>query len=109
MHGNTFETAGGYKTRSFADVTAELDGFFDVHAALGSWPGGVHIELTGDDVTECVGGAADVGEADLADRYETVCDPRLNRRQSLELAFMVADRLSHLDHPGRRRQAPAEL
>jgi 3-deoxy-7-phosphoheptulonate synthase len=109
MHGNTFETAGGYKTRSFADVTAELDGFFDVHAALGTWPGGVHIELTGDDVTECVGGAADICEADLVNRYETVCDPRLNRRQSLELAFMVADRLSHLDHPGRRRPPLADL
>jgi 3-deoxy-7-phosphoheptulonate synthase len=110
MHGNTFATASGYKTRSFVDVTAELDGFFDVHAELGTWPGGVHIELTGDDVTECVGGAVDVSEADLAHRYETVCDPRLNRQQSIELAFMVADRLSRLDHPGRRPPAiPADF
>jgi 3-deoxy-7-phosphoheptulonate synthase len=101
MHGNTFTAANGYKTRSFDDVTAELNGFFDVHAALGTWPGGVHFELTGDDVTECVGGLGDISEADLANRYETVCDPRLNRQQSLELAFMVADRLSGLDHSQR--------
>ena len=94
MHGNTFETANGYKTRSFADVVEELNGFFDVHEELGTWPGGVHVELTGDDVTECVGGAIELTEADLADRYETVCDPRLNRSQSLELAFMVAERLN---------------
>ncbi len=94
MHGNTYSSSTGYKTRSFDDVVSELDGFFDVHEALGTWPGGVHFELTGDDVTECVGGSVDVSEAQLADRYETVCDPRLNRRQSLELAFFVADRLS---------------
>jgi len=94
MHGNTFETANGYKTRAFADVVEELNGFFDVHEKLGTWPGGVHIELTGDDVTECLGGAMQLTEADLESRYETVCDPRLNRNQSLELAFMVAERLS---------------
>lgn len=94
MHGNTFEAANGYKTRSYSDVVEELNGFFDVHDELGTWPGGVHIELTGDDVTECVGGAFQLGEADLANRYETTCDPRLNRNQSLELAFMVAERLS---------------
>jgi 3-deoxy-7-phosphoheptulonate synthase len=94
MHGNTFSTASGYKTRSFSDVCDEVAGFFDVHADLGTWPGGIHMELTGDDVTECVGGVAELSEADLAYRYETVCDPRLNRIQSLELAFMVADRLS---------------
>lgn len=94
MHGNTFETANGYKTRAYADVVEELNGFFDVHEALGTWPGGVHIELTGDDVTECLGGALQVSEADLVSRYETACDPRLNRNQSLELAFMVAERLS---------------
>ncbi|MDR0960588.1 MAG: 3-deoxy-7-phosphoheptulonate synthase class II [Propionibacteriaceae bacterium] len=99
MHGNTFASETGYKTRSFDDVTGELDGFFDVHAGLGTWPGGVHIELTGDDVTECVGGVGEVSESDLSHRYETVCDPRLNRQQSLELAFMVADRLSALEHP----------
>jgi len=99
MHGNTFETANGYKTRSFADVTDEVDGFFDVHAALGTWPGGIHVELTGDDVTECVGGVGELTEQDLASRYETLCDPRLNRTQSLELAFRVADRLSGMSHP----------
>jgi 3-deoxy-7-phosphoheptulonate synthase len=94
MHGNTFETATGYKTRAFSQVADELSGFFDVHQRLGTWPGGVHIELTGDDVTECVGGVDELAEADLANRYETACDPRLNRNQSLELAFLVADRLT---------------
>lgn len=94
MHGNTFETRNGYKTRAYADVVDELQGFFDVHAELGTWPGGVHIELTGDDVTECLGGAFRLSEADLEDRYETACDPRLNRNQSLELAFLIAERLN---------------
>jgi 3-deoxy-7-phosphoheptulonate synthase len=93
MHGNTFESANGYKTRAFSDVIDEVNGFFDVHDELGTWPGGVHIELTGDDVTECVGGAQELAEADLSSRYETLCDPRLNRNQSLELAFQVAERL----------------
>ncbi len=93
MHGNTFATATGYKTRSFGDVVEEVNGFFDVHRSLGTWPGGLHVELTGNDVTECVGGMVSLAEADLADRYETVCDPRLNRDQSLELAFTVAKRL----------------
>ncbi|CAL8968034.1 Phospho-2-dehydro-3-deoxyheptonate aldolase [Propionicimonas sp. T2.31MG-18] len=94
MHGNTFETSLGYKTRAFSQVADELNGFFDVHQELGTWPGGVHIELTGDDVTECVGGVDELAEADLANRYETACDPRLNRNQSLELAFLVAERLT---------------
>ncbi|WP_407941478.1 class II 3-deoxy-7-phosphoheptulonate synthase [Microlunatus kandeliicorticis] len=94
MHGNTFEAANGYKTRAFSDVIDELNGFFDVHDELGTWPGGVHVELTGDDVTECVGGADELVEADLVNRYETLCDPRLNRNQSLELAFLVAERLT---------------
>lgn len=93
MHGNTFESATGYKTRSFTDVAEEVAGFMDVHDSLGTWPGGLHVELTGDDVTECIGGALQTSEADLANRYETVCDPRLNRSQSLELAFTVASRL----------------
>ncbi|MBB1512607.1 3-deoxy-7-phosphoheptulonate synthase class II [Tessaracoccus sp. MC1627] len=93
MHGNTFEAANGYKTRSFTDVVDEVNGFFDVHEELGTWPGGLHVELTGDDVTECVGGVMNLMEEDLANRYETVCDPRLNRNQSLELAFTVAQRL----------------
>jgi len=90
MHGNTFEASSGYKTRRFDDVIEEVQGFFDVHHALGTWPGGIHIELTGDDVTECVGGGQELAEIDLAHRYESVCDPRLNRVQSLELAFLVA-------------------
>jgi len=94
MHGNTFATANGYKTRAFEDVIDEVNGFFDVHEQLGTWPGGVHVELTGDDVTECVGGADELAEADLVNRYETACDPRLNRNQSLELAFLVAERLA---------------
>ncbi len=101
MHGNTFEARNGYKTRAFSDVIEELNGFFDVHEELGTWPGGVHVELTGDDVTECVGGSDDLVEADLVNRYETLCDPRLNRNQSLELAFLVAQRLT----TGRIRRA----
>jgi 3-deoxy-7-phosphoheptulonate synthase len=93
MHGNTFETPGGYKTRRFSDVLSEVEGFFEVHKALGTVPGGLHVELTGDDVTECVGGGDALAEADLVHRYETVCDPRLNRAQSLELAFLVAEML----------------
>jgi 3-deoxy-7-phosphoheptulonate synthase len=93
MHGNTFEASSGYKTRRFDDVIEEVQGFFDVHRSLGTWPGGVHVELTGDDVTECVGGGEELLEADLGGRYESVCDPRLNRVQSLELAFLVAEML----------------
>ncbi len=97
MHGNTFEAVNGYKTRSFTDVAEEVNGFFDVHERMGTWPGGLHVELTGDDVTECVGGVNNLGEEDLSNRYETVCDPRLNREQSLELAFTVARRLRASD------------
>lgn len=93
MHGNTFEASSGHKTRSFDDVLAEVHGFFDVHRRLGTIPGGIHVELTGDDVTECVGGTAGVAEDGLGERYETACDPRLNREQSLELSFLVADML----------------
>jgi 3-deoxy-7-phosphoheptulonate synthase len=108
MHGNTFETKNGFKTRAYADVVAELRGFFDVHYALGTWPGGVHIELTGDEVTECLGGAFQLSEEDLETRYETACDPRLNRNQSLELAFIVAERLNRAAAPSRQRMAPPE-
>ena len=94
MHGNTRETAGGVKTRQFEDVAAEVHGFFEVHQKLGTFPGGLHIELTGDDVTECLGGVGGPQEQDLPYRYETACDPRLNRVQSLELAFEVAQRLA---------------
>jgi 3-deoxy-7-phosphoheptulonate synthase len=94
MHGNTFEAASGYKTRRFDDVIDEVQGFFEVHEQLGTVPGGLHIELTGDDVTECVGGAEEIDEDGLATRYETLCDPRLNHQQSLELSFLVAEMLA---------------
>ena len=94
MHGNTFESASGYKTRDFDDVVDEVRGFFEVHQGLGTVPGGIHVELTGNDVTECIGGAEKILDADLNKRYETVCDPRLNHQQSLELAFLVAEMLS---------------
>jgi 3-deoxy-7-phosphoheptulonate synthase len=91
MHGNTVEAASGHKTRDFDNVLDEVTGFFEVHRALGTHPGGIHIELTGDDVTECIGGGQHISESDLRQRYETACDPRLNRSQSLDLAFLVAD------------------
>jgi len=94
MHGNTFESSTGYKTQRFDDVVEEVRGFFEVHQGLGTVPGGIHIELTGNDVTECLGGAEEILDADLEKRYETVCDPRLNHQQSLELAFLVAEMLS---------------
>lgn len=93
MHGNTRTAASGHKTRSFTDVVDEVAGFFEVHRSLGTHPGGLHVELTGDDVTECVGGTEGVAEDGLHVRYETACDPRLNRAQSLELAFQVAESL----------------
>lgn len=93
MHGNTREAATGHKTRLFDDVVDEVEGYFEVHRNLGTFPGGIHVELTGDDVTECIGGTAGVEEHHLHERYETACDPRLNREQSLELAFKVADML----------------
>ena len=93
MHGNTFESKNGYKTRNFEDVLDEVRGFFEVHKKLGTHPGGIHIELTGDDVTECLGGGDKVSEKDLESRYETACDPRLNHSQSLEPSFLVAEML----------------
>ena len=89
----------GRKTRHFDAVLAEIAGFFAAHRAEGTWPGGVHVELTGDDVTECLGGAEEILDADLDDRYETMCDPRLNARQSLDLAFRVAELLRALTQP----------
>ena len=93
MHGNTFTSVGGRKTRHFEHVMDEVAGFFEAHRAVGTWPGGIHIELTGEDVTECLGGSESLTDADLDDRYETMCDPRLNARQSLDLAFRVAELL----------------
>jgi 3-deoxy-7-phosphoheptulonate synthase len=91
MHANTFVTPSGHKTRRFDDVMAELEGFFAAHRSVGTWPGGVHVEITGEDVTECLGGAEAVSEEQLDHRYETLCDPRLNARQSLDLAFRLAE------------------
>ena len=96
MHGNTIKSASGYKTRQFNKVLAEVRGFFDVHQAEGTTPGGVHFEMTGADVTECTGGVYAVTDEDLKDRYHTACDPRLNASQSLELAFLIAEELSDL-------------
>lgn len=93
MHGNTFTAEGGQKTRRFDDILIELKGFFDAHHEAGTWPGGVHVELTGDDVTECLGGFEDIVEGQLHQRYTTTCDPRLNARQSLDLAFRIAELL----------------
>ena len=93
MHGNTEESASGYKTRHFERVVDEVRGFFEVHRTLGTHPGGIHVELTGEDVTECLGGAMEISDEDLNSRYETACDPRLNTGQSLELAFLVAEML----------------
>ncbi|MDZ5620676.1 3-deoxy-7-phosphoheptulonate synthase class II [Nocardioides sp. HM23] len=93
MHGNTFETSNGYKTRRFEDVLDEVQGFFDVHRALGTIPAGILVENTGDDVTEIIGGGEELDELGLAHRYESVVDPRLNRVQSLEMAFLVAEML----------------
>jgi 3-deoxy-7-phosphoheptulonate synthase len=93
MHGNTFQLENGYKTRRFSDIMRELHGFFAACEAQDIWPGGVHVELTGDDVTECLGGGHEVLDTHLEQRYETMCDPRLNARQSLDLAFEVAELL----------------
>ena len=94
MHGNGITTKNGYKSRRFDDVMDEVRGFFEVHKAAGTFPGGVHVELTGDDVAECLGGSDLIDEAALEERYESLCDPRLNHMQSLELAFLVAEQLS---------------
>ena len=93
VHGNTYKTENGFKTRNFDAIRAELRAFFDVHDEMGSHPGGVHLEMTGEDVTECTGGISGVTEETLADRYNTYCDPRLNGAQALELAFLIAERL----------------
>ncbi len=97
MHGNTEKSSSGYKTRKFDNVLAEVRGFFAVHRAEGTHPGGVHFEMTGQNVTECVGGADDITDEDLSNRYHTACDPRLNANQALELAFLVSDELKNLN------------
>jgi 3-deoxy-7-phosphoheptulonate synthase len=99
MHGNTTTTSAKLKTRNFDEILREVRGFFDIHQSENSWAGGVHVEMTGQDVTECTGGARRLTETDLSERYETFCDPRLNAEQALELAFLVAEEL-------KRRRAP---
>ncbi|OUJ24500.1 class II 3-deoxy-7-phosphoheptulonate synthase [Corynebacterium kefirresidentii] len=93
MHGNTFTASNGYKTRHFDKIVDEVQGFFEVHRELGTHPGGVHLEFTGEDVTECLGGAEDITDVDLPGRYESAVDPRLNTQQSLELSFLIAEML----------------
>ena len=104
MHGNTIKTNSGYKTRPFERVLAEVRGFFAVHRDEGTHAGGVHIEMTGKDVTECTGGLIDITNEDLGDRYHTHCDPRLNGAQALELAFLIAEELNR-EAQDRARQA----
>ena len=93
MHGNTIKSSTGYKTRPFDRILTEVKEFFGVHAAEGTYGGGVHFEMTGQDVTECLGGAFEITEERLSDRYHTACDPRLNANQALELAFLIAEML----------------
>jgi len=94
MHGNVIKSDSGYKTRPFDRILSEVKGFFNVHHSEGTHPGGIHIEMTGQDVTECVGGAVAITDEALGDRYHTHCDPRLNAAQSLELAFLIAEMLN---------------
>ncbi len=105
MHGNTIKASSGYKTRPFDKVLSEVKAFFDVHRQMGTYAGGVHFEMTGDDVTECVGGVSAVTEASLSDRYHTHCDPRLNASQALELAFLVAEEIREQRTPHVARTA----
>jgi 3-deoxy-7-phosphoheptulonate synthase len=93
MHGNTVKAATGFKTRPFDRILGEVRTFFEVHAAEGTHPGGVHVEMTGQNVTECTGGAKAISDTDLSDRYHTHCDPRLNGDQALELAFLISEEL----------------
>jgi 3-deoxy-7-phosphoheptulonate synthase len=95
MHANTIKSSTGYKTRCFEHILKEVQGFFTVHREHGTHPGGVHFEMTGQNVTECVGGAEKITDENLSDRYHTHCDPRLNAKQALELAFLLADELKN--------------
>ena len=96
MHGNTVKSSTGFKTRQFDEILRELEQFFAVHRAEGTYPGGIHLEMTGENVTECTGGAYEISDADLATRYQTSCDPRLNADQVLELAYLIADAFIHV-------------
>ena len=99
MHGNTMKANSGYKTRPFERVIQEVESFFDIHHSLGTYPGGVHLEMTGQNVTECIGGAQAIKDEDLSARYHTHCDPRLNANQALELAFLISDKLRESQEP----------
>jgi 3-deoxy-D-arabino-heptulosonate 7-phosphate (DAHP) synthase class II len=99
MHGNTYTAANGLKTRHFDAVLDEVTGFFEVHEEIGTWPGGVHLEFSADNVTECVGGPAGIAESDLTENYRSACDPRLNRTQTLALARAVAAAFARRCHP----------
>jgi 3-deoxy-7-phosphoheptulonate synthase len=106
MHGNTITATTGYKTRPFDLILKEVRSFFSVHAAEGTHAGGIHLEMTGQNVTECTGGVRDISDVDLNDRYHTVCDPRLNAEQSIDLAFLLADLLK-AERTARARPLPA--
>ena len=106
MHGNTISSGSGYKTRPFDRILQEVKSFFAVHASEGTYAGGVHLEMTGSDVTECTGGARAITDEDLNDRYHTFCDPRLNAEQSIELAFLLAELLK-AERQGRAKPLPA--
>ena len=93
MHGNTVKASTGFKTRPFENVISETKSFFEVHQSEGTFAGGLHIEMTGQDVTECIGGAQNITDKDLSDRYHTHCDPRLNASQALELAFLISEEI----------------
>jgi 3-deoxy-7-phosphoheptulonate synthase len=109
MHGNTITAATGYKTRPFDRVLKEVELFFDVHRGEGTHAGGVHVEMTGQNVTESTGGATAISETDLSNRYHTFCDPRLNADQALELAFLIAERLKQERQPAGRASAATAL
>ena len=98
MHGNTVKASNGFKTRSLTNIIFEIEKFFQINHSEGSYPGGIHLEMTGQDVTECMGGLQKISDEDLKDRYHTYCDPRLNASQSLELAFLLAEFLKDDKH-----------
>ena len=106
MHGNTIKSASGYKTRPFDKILQEVKNFFAVHEAEGTYAGGIHLEMTGRNVTECTGGARALSDADLHDRYHTYCDPRLNAEQAIEMAFLVSDLLKAQRQSRGPRRAP---
>ena len=105
MHGNTIKSSTGYKTRAFQNVLNEVQNFFDIHKSEDSYPGGLHIEMTGQNVTECTGGAQEIKDSDLSARYHTHCDPRLNASQALELAFLISEQIKSNQTEDKQRAA----